>query len=157
MQFDGEFQHYIANGEINVFGSGTVILTSDFGFADLNGDGQINDLDIPIAVGLKSSAPVVPVPIPIIYNSYAAGYVQDDWRIHPRLTLNLGLRWEYDTNLTGTSSAHDPCPDPAVEPTRPCTWMANRLGQRCRARFISSSVPTTRSISMVRRTACKRR
>ena len=125
LQLGGEFQHYIANGEINVFGSGTVILTSDFGFADLNGDGQINDLDIPIAVGLKSSAPVVPVPIPTIYNSYVAGYAQDDWRVHPRLTLNLGLRWEYDTNLTGTSSAHDPCPDPAVEPTKPCTWMAN--------------------------------
>jgi len=24
-----------------------------------------------------------------------AGYFQDDWRIHPRLTLNLGVRWEY--------------------------------------------------------------
>jgi len=27
-------------------------------------------------------------------NEYAA-YVQDDWRISPRLTLNLGVRWEY--------------------------------------------------------------
>ena len=125
LQLGGELQHYTAHGEINVFGSGTVILVSDFGFADLNGDGQVNDLDIPIAVALKSSAPVVPVPIPTIFNTYVAGYAQDDWRIHLRLTLNLGLRWEYDTNLTGTSSAHDPCPDPAVAPTKPCTWMAN--------------------------------
>ena len=125
LHLGGEFQHYKANGEINVFGTGTVILTSDFGFADLNGDGVINDLDIPLAVALHSTAPVVPVPIPKVYDDYVAGYVQDDWRIHPRLTLNLGLRWEYDSNLTGNSSEHDPCPSLTVTPTKPCTWMAN--------------------------------
>ncbi len=125
LHLGGEFQHYTANGEINVFGSGTVILTSDFGFADLNGDGQINDLDIPVAVGLKSSAPVTPVPIPTVFDSYVAGYAQDDWRLSHRLTLNAGLRWEYDSNLTGNSSAHDPCPNLTQQPTQPCTWMAN--------------------------------
>jgi hypothetical protein len=125
LRFGGEFQHYTAYGLINVFGTGTVILTSDFGFADLNGDGQINDLDIPIAVALKSSAPVTPVPIPTVFNSYLAGYTQDDWRVEPRLTLNLGLRWEYDSNLTGNSIAHDPCPSLTQQPTQPCTWMAN--------------------------------
>ena len=125
LRFGGEFQHYTAHGEINVFGTGTVILTTDFGFADLNGDGQINDLDIPVAVGIKSSAPVTPVPIPTVFNSYLAFYAQDDWRVLPKLTLNLGLRWEYDSNLTGTSSAHDPCPNLTSVPTVPCTWMAN--------------------------------
>lgn len=127
LNIGGEFQHYTANGEINVFGTGTVILTSDFGFADLNGDGQINDLDIPLAVGLKSSAPVVPVPIPTVFNSYGAAYIQDDWKATPRLTLNAGLRWEYDSNLTGNSSAHDPCASLTSEPTTPCTWMANEI------------------------------
>jgi hypothetical protein len=125
LHLGGEFQHYTADGEINVFGSGTVILVSDFGFADLNGDGVVNDLDIPEAVGLKSSAPVVPVPIPTVFNSYVAAYGQDDWRVSPRFTLNLGLRWEYDSNLTGNSSAHDPCPSLTSAPEKPCTWMAN--------------------------------
>ena len=125
LHFGGEFQHYTAYGEINVFGSGTVIMTSDFGFADLNGDGQVNDLDIPIAVALKSSAPVTPVPIPTVFDSYVASYAQDDWRVNPRLTLNLGLRWEYDNNITGNSSAHGPCPNLTQQPTEPCTWMAN--------------------------------
>jgi len=37
--------------------------------------------------------------LPQFYRGYRAnelaGYGQDDWRISPRLTLNLGLRWEY--------------------------------------------------------------
>jgi hypothetical protein len=37
--------------------------------------------------------------LPVYYRGYraneAAGYVQDDWRVNSRLTVNLGVRWEY--------------------------------------------------------------
>jgi hypothetical protein len=130
LRLGGEFQRYTAHGIINVFGTGTVILTSNFGFNDLNGDGKVNDLDIPIAVALKSSAPVSPVPIPHLGNNYLAGYAQDDWRIRPNLTLNLGLRWEYDTDLLGNDSTHGPCPSLTVQPTQPCVWLANVIDLR---------------------------
>jgi len=125
LRVGGEFQHYTAHGIINPFGNGTEILVSDFGFADLNGDGVINDLDIPVAVGIHSTAPVVPVPIPQVGDTYLAFFAQDDWRALPNLTFNLGLRWEYDSDLTGTSSDHDACPNLTSIPSQPCVWMAN--------------------------------
>ncbi|MGA3372629.1 MAG: TonB-dependent receptor [Terracidiphilus sp.] len=125
LKLGAEFQHYTAHGIINPFGNGTIILTSDFGFADLNGDGAINDLDIPVAVAIHSTGPVVPVPIPQVGDTYTAFYAQDDWRARPNLTFNLGLRWEYDSDLTGTSSDHDPCPNLTGIPAQPCVWMAN--------------------------------
>jgi len=37
---------------------------------------------------------------PSLYNAaYFAGFVQDDWRVHPSLTLNLGLRLEHETPI----------------------------------------------------------
>ena len=125
LKVGGEFQHYTAHGIINPFGNGTEILVSDFGFADLNDDGVINDLDIPVAVGIHSTAPVVPVPIPQVGDTYLAFFAQDDWRVRPNLTINLGLRWEYDSDLTGTSSDHDACPNLTSIPSMPCVWMAN--------------------------------
>jgi hypothetical protein len=29
--------------------------------------------------------------------NYFAGYFHDDWKLHPRLTINWGIRWEMDT------------------------------------------------------------
>ena len=31
---------------------------------------------------------------------YTAVYFQDDWRVTPRLTINVGLRWDYQTGVT---------------------------------------------------------
>ena len=42
---------------------------------------------------------VTPAVRPVYYRGFRANefaaYFQDDWRIHPRLTLNLGVRWDY--------------------------------------------------------------
>jgi hypothetical protein len=52
--------------------------------------------------------------LPVFYRGYRSHelglYGQDDWRIAPRLTLNLGLRWEYfgpPTNFQHNSTVGD--------------------------------------------------
>jgi len=71
----------------------------DFANQDRNGDGAINDEDLLFAVTVRSGNPSAPLLIPNSNNNHLAGYVQDDWRLHPQLTLNLGLRYEIDTDV----------------------------------------------------------
>ncbi len=77
-----------------------------------------------------ASASVVPATgqIPDYYRGYraneAAAYAQDDWRVNSKLTVNLGLRWEYfgpphnfqpniDSNVYfGNGLTPLPCPSP---------------------------------------------
>ncbi len=39
-------------------------------------------------------------------------YIQDDWKVTPKLTLNLGLRWEYESPLTTANNEYS-----RVDPT----------------------------------------
>ncbi len=39
-------------------------------------------------------------------------YIQDDWKLAPKLTLNLGLRWEYESPLTTANNEYS-----RVDPT----------------------------------------
>src|ERR1039457_2217352 len=50
--------------------------------------------------------------------------VQTDQRVRLNLAFNPRLRWEYDSDRTGTSNDHDPCPNLTSIPTQPRIWMA---------------------------------
>ena len=59
---------------------------------DLNRDGRVDDEDLLFAVTLRSGKPDQDLVLDDCDNTYLAAFVQDDWRVTPRLTLNLGLR-----------------------------------------------------------------
>lgn len=136
LNFGIEYQHYGSDIFFDLFGSGTVYMAADFPTAQLSGNGQLcsptnpcTDLDIPIGLGLKSDAPGSPSG-PFVHNNYLGMFVQDDWKVRPRLTLNLGLRWDIDFNSLGETDRDKPCPSlTALDPSDPnCMFIRNILG-----------------------------
>ncbi|MGB6132348.1 MAG: carboxypeptidase-like regulatory domain-containing protein [Acidobacteriaceae bacterium] len=76
--------------------------------------GGINNVGVANSVSASSFPP-----ISNLHRWYIGSYVQDDWRVAPRLTLNLGLRWEYygvPTERDGRQANFIPGPlsDPSV-------------------------------------------
>jgi outer membrane receptor protein involved in Fe transport len=102
-KFGGQLQRVDADFELGVFRDGRIELVEDFASGDRNGDGRVDDNDLLFAVTLRSGKPDQDLLIPDADNVYFAGYAQDDWRLHPRLTLNLGLRYEIDTDVKNIS------------------------------------------------------
>jgi hypothetical protein len=101
--FGGEVQRVLSDFNLGVFQQGRVELIEDFPDFDRNGDGRVDDNDLLFAVTLRSAFPTRPLVIPDANNTYLAGFAQDDWKVSPRLTFNLGLRYELDTDVKNVS------------------------------------------------------
>jgi hypothetical protein len=130
LHFGGEFQRIGADFKLGVFQSGAIEFVQDFADQDRNGDGVIDDRDLLFAVAIRSGIPQAPLIIPDADNNYSAAYFQDDWRVHPQLTLNLGLRYEIDSDVNdvGHYSQINPILLPFLHGTR--HKAANNWGPR---------------------------
>lgn len=64
-----------------------------FGFTAANTGNGLADFELGLPNSVSQDAPVTPD----TENWYYALFVQDDYRVAPRLTLNLGLRWDVQT------------------------------------------------------------
>jgi hypothetical protein len=93
-QFDADFFGLIEPYDIES-------LVTDLNFGDESDLAVFGAPLLGSAFALEASIDptVLPTDRPVYARGYRANefatYVQDDWRIHPRLTLNLGVRWEY--------------------------------------------------------------
>ncbi len=103
LDFGGEIQRVDADFDLRVFQQGRIEMIEDFPDFDRNGDGKVDDNDLLFAVTIRSGKPTEPLLIPNADSTYLAGFVQDDWRVHPQLTLNFGLRYELDTDVKNIS------------------------------------------------------
>jgi hypothetical protein len=99
----GEIQRVQSDLDLKVFQQGRIELIEDFPDFDRNLDGRVDDNDLLFAVTLRSGFPERSLLLPDTNNTYIAAFVQDDWRIHTQLTLNIGLRYEIDTDVKNVS------------------------------------------------------
>ena len=110
----GEFQRVDSGFGLDVFRAGRVEFIQDFPFGDLNGDGKVNDSDLLFAVTIRSGHPETGITLPNCDNNHTALFVQDDWRLRSNLTVNLGVRYEIDSNVKNISGYGDI--NPIVQP-----------------------------------------
>ncbi len=99
----GDAQRVDSLFDLGVFKQGRIEFVQDFAQADFNGDGRIDDNDLLFAVTLRSVSPDRNLFLPDDDNHHFALFAQDDWRASRNLTLNLGLRYEIDTNVNNNS------------------------------------------------------
>jgi len=69
----------------------------------------------------QQSVRTTPQPRQYSRNHVYAGYIQDSWRVTPNLTVNLGLRYEYETpfnEINGQMYNFDPATGNIVLPTQ---------------------------------------
>lgn len=107
LKFGGEFQRVDSSISLGVFRQGRIEFVQDFADFDRNNDGQINDNDLLFAVTLRSQFPDRDLNLGNVDNNYFAFFAQDDWRVTRNLTVNLGLRYEVDTNVKNNSGFSD--------------------------------------------------
>ena len=103
LKFGGEVQKLDAEFNLGVFQQGRIELAEDFPAFDRNLDGRVDDNDLLISVTLRSAFPDRALVIPNADSNYFAFFAQDDWRITPKLTLNIGVRYELDTDVKNVS------------------------------------------------------
>ena len=119
-KFGAEVQHVAADFYLGVFQQGRIEAVENFPDFDRNGDGQVTWDDLLFAVTLQSHYPDRPLVLPNDNNNYLAFFAQDDWHVTPQLTLNLGLRYDLDTNSKDISyySQINPIVQPFLHGTR---------------------------------------
>jgi hypothetical protein len=103
LRLGGELQRVDSSLSLGVFQQGRIELVEDFPTFDHTGDGRIDENDLLFAVTLRSGKPTQSLELPDTDNTHIAGFVQDDWSVSNRLQLNLGLRYELDTEVNNQS------------------------------------------------------
>jgi hypothetical protein len=110
IKFGGEFRYGISSVENPLGGVNIANLQFTRHFTSLRPNiGTLTTADggnafASFLLGYMRSNSVTLSPIFDWRSSYTAAFVQDDWRLSNKLTLNAGLRWDYEAPVTETGN-----------------------------------------------------
>jgi len=98
MKFGLEVRDFRSNNLSYGAASGSFAFSKLWTQADPNRADAYSGNEIATALLGNPTGGSIEIPItPAHRSKYYAGFFQDDWKITRRLTLNLGLRWDYET------------------------------------------------------------
>ena len=86
--------------------TGNYTFTGEITSPTHNGGNPINALADFLLGDIKTSGYSLPQPPAGRRNYYTGAFVQDDWKVNRRLTLNLGLRYEYESPMTSSNNIY---------------------------------------------------
>ncbi len=130
LSFGEEVHRIDSDLNLEVFQSGRIELIEDFASFDRNNDGVTNDEDLLFAVTLRSAFPARPLILPDTDSTHLAFFIQDDIRVSDHFALNLGVRYEVDTDVKNLGRVNElnPLILPFLQGTR--TRDTNNLAPR---------------------------
>ncbi len=90
---------------------------------------------------LNNGSAFIPAHTPRWISQYYAGFAQDDWKVSPHLTLNVGLRWSVDVprreSYNDTSDFSPTAPNPAAN-NIPGALVFGNLCSGCNAKWATT-------------------
>jgi hypothetical protein len=98
LRFGGEMNRIILGGFANFAGPITVVGDIASSTSTNPQNFLLQDFFVGPNAGFFTARPAHNLPFGGKYNTRYGIYVGDQWKIRPNLTLNLGVRWNYDTN-----------------------------------------------------------
>jgi hypothetical protein len=105
LRYGGEINHIILGGFANFAGPLTVIGQFPPRISNNPLDYPLQDFSTGPNAGFFTARPAHNLPFGGKFNTRYAAYVGDQWRIRHNLTLNLGVRYNYETNFFASADA----------------------------------------------------